>query len=102
MQRAHKLAADLMSAKTQAEQDRVSAEIDKIQDKIDTCVERQAERASELAAKMTAAAKRAEADASRFGCTSLDLQVAPDGAATGSFSCATGGHAFTGTMRPVR
>ena len=101
MQRAHTLAADLMNAKTQADQDRVSAEIDKIQDRIDTCVERQAERAGELAARMTAAAKQAETDASKFGCTSLDLQVAPGGAATGSFSCVTGGHAFTGTMTPA-
>jgi len=101
MARAHELADQLMKAKNQAEEDKVSAEIDKIQDKIDTCVEKQQDNAGKAAAKMNAAARQAETDAKKFGCETLALSVAADGAAQGTFTCTTGSPAFTGTMKPA-
>jgi hypothetical protein len=88
-----------MKAKNQAEEDKVSAEIDKIQDKIDTCVEKQQDNSAKVAAKLKAASRQAEVDASKFGCNSLDLSVAADGTAEGTFACTTGTPAFKGTMK---
>ncbi|HUR28522.1 MAG TPA: hypothetical protein VM509_10070, partial [Planctomycetota bacterium] len=73
-----------------------------IQDRIDTCVERQQENAGKMAAKPSAASKQAETDAKTFGCSSLDLNVAADGVAEGTFSCTTGTPAFKGTMTRAR
>jgi hypothetical protein len=99
MARAHELADKLMKAKNQAEEDKVSAEIDQIQDKIDTCVEKQQANSAKVSARVDAAQKAAEVDAKKFGCQTLELSIARDGAAEGTFSCAVGSPAFTGTMR---
>jgi hypothetical protein len=101
MARAHELADKLMKAKTPAEEDRVSAEIDEIQDKIDTCVERQQENVGKIAEQAKAIEAQSRLDSQKFGCTALELTVAPGGAAQGSFSCATGTPSFTGTMTRV-
>jgi hypothetical protein len=97
MKRANQLADQLMKAKSQAEEDRISGEIDKIQDQVDTCMEKQQAGAADMAAKMKAVQRSAE-----FQCQSLELSVAAGGAATGTFECAGTSPSFSGTMTPAK
>jgi hypothetical protein len=97
MERANKLADQLMKAKSKAEEDRISGEIDKIQDKVDTCMEKQQANSDKTAAKIQAMTRSAE-----FTCETLELSVAAGGAATGTFACAGKSPSFTGTMKPAR
>jgi hypothetical protein len=96
MKRAHELADKLMKAKDQAEEDRISAEVDKIQDKIDTCVERQ----QETAGKIAKVSKQASDD-QKFSCETLEIEVAADGTAEGTVGCMGKTPGFKGTMKPL-
>jgi hypothetical protein len=97
MKRANQLADQLMKAKSKAEEDRISADIDAIQDKVDDCMEKQQEGAANMQAKIQAATRSAQ-----FTCQSLELSVAAGGAATGTFECAGTSPSFTGTMKPAK
>jgi hypothetical protein len=95
--RAAQLADQLIKAKTKAEENRISAEVDKIQDKIDNCMGQQQADAKKTEAKIAAMTKSAE-----FTCNGLELKVAADGTAQGSVECGNGSHAFTGTMKAAK
>jgi hypothetical protein len=95
--------AQKMAGASDAEQERISAEFEKLQERLGKCLETQMTAMQEQVTKMQDPAYQKEMQAKQddFGCHGLYFHATPDGAIEGTLGCGknVGQQKITGTMK---